>query len=53
VHEVVARALRDLGVGRAHTLLDLLLDLARVRVRVRVSVRVLLLDLWPGLGFCV
>jgi len=61
VHEVVARALRDLGVGGANPFLDLLLDLVRVSVRVRVRVRVRLtvsvrvppLDLVRLREFCV
>ena len=57
VHEVVARALRDLGVGGAHPFLDLLLDLVRVGVRVRVSIRVRVsvrfrFSIWSGLGRC-
>ena len=49
VQQVVARPLGQLGVGGAHSLIDLLLDLVRVRLRgrlrVRLRLRLLLLDL--------
>jgi hypothetical protein len=45
VQQVVARPLGQLGVGGAHSLIDLLLDLVRVRVRLRLLLLDLLFDL--------